>query len=52
MYIVWKGNTRSATNARETVDCTQFVSDTLTSATLFKKLNTVYARNLIYLVQE
>src|SRR6266487_4426644 len=38
--------------AKETIDGTQFIFDTLTCATLFKKLNTVYGGNLIHLVQE
>ncbi len=38
--------------AKETIDGTQFIFDTLTCATLFKKLNTVYGGNLIHIVQE
>ena len=37
---------------KETIDGTQFIFDTLTCATLFKKLNTVYGGNLIHIVQE
>jgi hypothetical protein len=37
---------------KETFDGTQFIFDTLTCATLFKKLNTVYGGDLIHLVQQ